>query len=49
MNGVITYGFGKIYNPGDIILYGMGNGIRPFIILNFNLSIEQIVDFSLVR
>lgn len=49
MHGVVTYGFGKIYTPGFIVVYGMGTNVRPFITLNFSLSIEQIIDFSLVR
>lgn len=49
MNGLITYGFGKIYNPGFIVWYGMGRHVQPFITLRFSLSIEQAVNFTLVR
>jgi|DEB19_MinimDraft_3_1074340.scaffolds.fasta_scaffold20292_4 hypothetical protein len=52
MNGLITYGFGKIYNPGFIVLYGIyggGEQARPFITLKFSLSIETEINLSLVR
>lgn len=49
MNGIVTYGFGEIYNPGFIVIYGMGSNIRPVVVLSFDLSIQQEADFSLIR
>ena len=45
MNGIVTYGFGDINNPGYIVVYGFSTVI-PFITFSFNVDICQSKAFQ---
>lgn len=50
MNGLITYGFGKIYNQGLIIVYGMlKKKTVPFKVVYFDLFIQRSKNLNLLQ
>lgn len=50
MNGLITYGFGKIYNQGLIVIYGMGKKkTPPFKIVYFDLFVQRSNSLTLLQ